>query len=103
MKVYISGPVTGTTDYTERFARAAAFLQNHGFDVINPVAIMAPLPESTTWRECMAVSLALLTQADAIYSLRGWRGSEGAVVERKVAEALGLEILDLIDETKVET
>lgn len=101
MKVYISGPVTGTTDYPARFAQAAAFLRNHGYEVINPVAIMAPMPESTTWEGYMAVSLSLLTQADAIYSLRGWRDSKGAVVERKMAEALGVEVLDLIDEMKV--
>ena len=93
MKVYISGPVTGTADYMERFARAATFLCKQGYEVINPVAIMAPLPESTTWGGYMAVSLALLTQAEAIYSLRGWRLSQGAVVERRVAEALGLEVL----------
>lgn len=92
-KVYISGAVTGKTDYTERFKQAERFLHGLGYEVINPVKIMSHMPKSTTWEGYMAVSLALLAQADAIFSLYGWKESRGAVVERKTAEALNLEIL----------
>ena len=39
MRVYLSGAITGTDDYMERFARAQMLLQNEGHSVINPALI----------------------------------------------------------------
>lgn len=93
MKVYISGRITGTTDYLERFAQAEAMLTAKGYTVINPAKVCDRLPKSLTWEEYMAVALAMLAIADAVYFLRGWRDSNGAVIERGVADDMGKEIL----------
>lgn len=90
MKVYISGKVTGTTDYLARFGEAEARLTRKGYTVINPIAVTQHLPKDTTWQGYMAVALAMLLQADAIYMLSGWEKSRGADIERAVADALGL-------------
>lgn len=93
MKVYISGKITGTSDYLERFTRAEAMLRAKGYTVINPAKVTACLPKSLSWEEYMAVALAMLALADAVYFLRGWRDSNGAVIERGVADDMGKEIL----------
>lgn len=41
----------------------------------------------------MAISLAMLQRADAIYLLDGWRSSAGARAEYALAEKLGIEVL----------
>ena len=46
MKVYISGPITGTTDYMERFSEAQKHIESLGYSVINPALV-----NSTTRRE----------------------------------------------------
>lgn len=93
MKVYISGKISGASDYLERFAQAEAMLAAKGYTVINPAKVCDHLPKSLTWEEYMAVTLSMLVIADAVYFLRGWRDSGGAVIERGVADDMGKEIL----------
>lgn len=38
-RIYISGPITGTTDYKERFAAAADFLRKGGYKPVNPTTM----------------------------------------------------------------
>lgn len=78
MKVYISGKITGTTDYIERFQAAADRLKNDGYDVVNPAEINSHLPEGTTYEQYMEESIKLLQTCDCIYMLRGWEESKGA-------------------------
>jgi hypothetical protein len=49
-KNYISGLISGTTDYMERFASMETRLRELGYSVINPARECASLPESTTWK-----------------------------------------------------
>lgn len=39
MKLYISGPITGTDDYMERFAAAQKELEEEGWSVVNPALV----------------------------------------------------------------
>lgn len=78
MKVYISGAITGTDDYMERFARAEAVLTGIGNSVINPAKVNAQLPKDTTYEEYMKMSLFMLDMCDTIYMLNGWEKSCGA-------------------------
>lgn len=92
MKIYISGKITGTTDYMERFERAEHELTTRGFEVVNPAKENAHFPEGTPWKIYMAESLRLLLYCDAIYMLEGWTQSRGATLEFRTADACGLQI-----------
>lgn len=91
--VYISGAITGTTDYMERFKAAEKVLKWWGYKTINPAEINSKLPADTTWSGYMRASIRLLLKADAIYMIRGWKSSKGAKLERIIAQALGMEII----------
>lgn len=88
-KIYISGPITGTTDYMERFARAEAQLEAEGYAVINPAKVNAMLPEETSYEQYMNMSMTMLEDADMIYMLEGWETSGGARREFDRARAEG--------------
>lgn len=81
MKIYISGAVTGTTDYLERFARAEEQLKAQGFEVINPAKINALLPRSTSYGQYMAISRTLHGFCDSVFMLKDWEHSRGAKQE----------------------
>ena len=95
MKIYISGPITGTTDYMERFQKAEEFLKelSPDADVINPAKVSANLPESTGYEDYMKLSLCLLEMCDVIYMMKGWDDSKGALLEFQYAKAMGQGIL----------
>lgn len=92
MKVYISGKITGTTDYIERFAKAEKHLKSAGHEVVNPAVENAKLPEGTTYDGFMQNSLRLLDTCDAIYMLPDWRDSNGAMIEHLQAMMQGKHI-----------
>jgi len=78
MKIYISGAITGTTDYEERFAEAEEKLKAAGYEVINPAKVGKMLPENTTHEEYMKMSFALMDICEAVYFMPGWQQSRGA-------------------------
>lgn len=92
-KCYISGAITGTEDYMERFAKAENELAKRGYSVINPAKVNAQLPEDTTYGEYMKMSLTMLDICDCIYMLDGWVNSNGACLEQQFAKTLGKGII----------
>lgn len=93
MRIYISRPVTGTDDYIYRFSKAEKILEESGYSVVNPVKVNAQLPEDTTYRQYMEVSLAMLGTCDAVYMMDGWKESKGAKLEYAYAVTLlGLKV-----------
>lgn len=93
MRIYLSGPITGTEDYMERFAAAESELSEFDMAVVNPAKVNGQLPKETTYSEYMEMSIAMLKQCDAIYMLEGWRKSNGAMVEFEYAYEHGIAIL----------
>lgn len=91
MKIYLSGAITGTTDYMERFKAAEEKLTQDGHTVFNPAAVNAMMPTGTTYEEYMRVSFTLLDMCDAIYMMDGWQGSKGA--NREYGYALGKDMI----------
>lgn len=93
-KVYISGPITGTKDYLEKFKdiETALVLVHQGVEVINPAKVNANLPESTTWEEYMRMSLCMLSMCDGIYMMEGWQQSRGATLEYAYAKGMGITV-----------
>lgn len=94
MRVYLSGAITGTTDYMERFKAAEEKLILDGHTVFNPAAVNSMMPAETTYAEYMRVSFTLLDMCDAIYMMRGWQDSKGANREYGYAHAKDIKILE---------
>lgn len=89
-KVYISGPITGTNDYMERFSEAEEKLKSKGYIVVNPARVNACLPEETIWEEYMSMSKVMLSMCSRIYFLTGWEHSKGARMEARWARESGI-------------
>lgn len=103
MKIYLSGPMRGITDFNfPAFDEAAARLRAVGHDVFSPadhdreiIAGTKRTVEDLTVRECMRADCAYICdEAEAIFVLPGWELSRGARAEVALAEALGLPIHD---------
>ena len=78
MKIYISGAISGTDDYMERFSKAEKELTEQGYSAINPAKVNAQLPEDTSYEEYMKMCFCMLDICEAIFMLKGWSKSCGA-------------------------
>ena len=96
MRVYISGKITGTTDYRERFEAAEGYLRGLGHEPVNPVwigyMVKLSMPFEPQYETYMAIDLAVLQECDAIYFLKGYEDSNGSRREHTKAAALGLRV-----------
>lgn len=81
MRVYISGPITGVSDYLEKFNAAEEELKAKGYEVINPAKLNSIMPETLTYEEFMKFDYEYLEICDAIYLLKGWNMSSGSKLE----------------------
>lgn len=91
-KVYISGKITGTDDYLQRFALAEKELNEQGYQVVNPAYEGTKLPYNATYEDYMNLSFSLLKGCDVIYMLNGWEKSPGANREYGYALAKGMDV-----------
>lgn len=92
-RIYISGPITGTTDYMERFADAEKKIAAAGHEAVNPAKVTAQLPPSVTWEQCMQLAFVMMDMCDAVFLMDGWENSRGAVLEHERAVSYGKKIL----------
>lgn len=92
MRVYLAGKINGTSDYHERFARYAKKLREEGHIVYNPAAANQ---EGRSQSAIMAHLLPILCEQDAIALIPDWVESEGAQLERRLAEYCGKLVIEL--------
>jgi hypothetical protein len=92
VKLYIAGPMSGYPDFNfPAFHAAAKALRAEGYTVVSPAEI-AP-EHGRDWTYYMRKDLAEMLKCDTIYLLRGWSLSKGALLEKHVAEALGMRVI----------
>lgn len=94
MKVYISGPISGLLyeEVEKAFNEAETSLKEQGHEVVNP--LNNGLPRESTWNEHMRADLKLLLDCDAIYLLKGYQNSKGAMIEYDLARILHFETIE---------
>lgn len=98
-KCYLSGKVRGLSDEAVRanFADAEKQVRSLGYEVVNPLDIVAEMEEETRMdeRRVMMALLIELSHCEAIWMVDGWReGSEGAACEYHFARGTGIKVLN---------
>lgn len=101
--IYISGPITSNREYyKECFAAAKEFLQDKGYDVIDPSseifdeairkAGIEDLKSKEAWLLFLKNDMTLVSESDGIYMLNNWERSGGCNIEYIVAKKFNLPI-----------
>lgn len=89
MIVVISGPMNGYPDHNKpAFDEAQKMLEARGYDVINPANL--GLIDGWGWSQYMRFAIKHLVEADCIHMLDGWEHSRGALIEKRIADELGM-------------
>lgn len=89
-KCYLSGPITGTTDYHDRFISAFQNVFEMGMVPINPVTLKHD--HDKKYESYLKESLKAMLDCQCIYLMTGYEKSKGATIERFIAQRLNYEI-----------
>lgn len=96
MRIYVAGPCSGIPEMNyPLFNAVAKRLRALGHEVLNPAE--NPVPPCGTWAGYMRMALVQLVQCECIVLLPGWAESRGALLERSVAQALGIDVAHFSD------
>lgn len=87
MKIYIAGSISNNPDYEKQFKEAEEKLKAKGYAVLNPVKNLG-----FSYRDYINMGLCELMHCDAIYLLKGFQNSIGALLEIQYAQTVGLKI-----------
>ena len=94
-KIYISGQITGLSQAEAEKLFDQAETQLKGIEpqsiAINPMKIEHNHDKS--WLNFMKQDIKALMDCDAIYLLKNWQSSKGAMVEYQLAQALGYQVI----------
>lgn len=91
-RVYLSGPITNTKNYKGLFMFAEELVgYDEAEEIFNPAA---QIPSSSSWEQAMHRCLSEITNYDTVVMLPGWNVSRGARLERDVALACGMRVID---------
>lgn len=90
-RVYLSGPITNVKNYKGLFMFAEELVGWEAEQVYNPAS---QIPSSSSWKQAMHRCLLEITNYDTVVMLPGWNVSRGARLERDVALACGMRVVD---------
>lgn len=96
LNVYLSGPITGTEDFKDRFEFGEIKVYQKFGDnarAINPVKIAEQLPESITYDEIMQICFDTIRACDVLLLMPGWQKSMGCNQEYGYAIGIGKEVV----------
>jgi nucleoside 2-deoxyribosyltransferase len=96
LNVYLSGPITGTEDFKDRF-EFGEIKVNQKFRntarAINPVKIAEQLPENITYEAIMQICFDTINSCDIVLLMPGWEDSKGCNQEYGYAIGIGKEVV----------
>ena len=100
MKLYLAGPMRGTTDLNHPlFDEWEQKLTDDGHVVVSPARLSRALKKTASdpesMRAVLLIDLAVISRCDAIGALPGWERSNGATAEVAFALAIGINIYDV--------
>lgn len=97
-RTYISGPMTGIKDLNRLSFKNAYFRLKDGNSVINPhdigdkLKFLEKLPGKISYPIYLVIDIFFLIFCRKIYMLEGWKLSNGARIELRVAKFLKMEV-----------
>ena len=83
--VFISGPISGVTEYWKAFEQAEDDVNGLGYIPLSP----ARLPGGMTNEQYMKICTAMIDSADMVLFLPDWRDSLGSKLEMQYCEYTG--------------
>lgn len=99
MKIYISGAITNNPNAKAQFDKAKQTLleMNKGYEPISPMDL--PHEHDKSWNGFMREDIKALMDCQGIYLIEGWTNSQGAFIEKELAQSLDFKIIyELISE-----
>ena len=96
-RVYISGGITGISDYKDKFNDAEMKLKSLCYSVINPAKVNDILPTDMSYDEYMEIDYKMLDMCEIIYLIPGWNKSKGSKLELKKAMDMNMRIMTVED------
>lgn len=92
MRIYLSGPITGTNDFKERFSETERKIRK-AFPqavILNPVDFCSDIPAGSKHAVYMKKCLQVLATASNIYFMPGWTDSKGCLIEAEYSAIKGV-------------
>lgn len=90
-RVYIAGPMTGIPYFNKpAFMKAQRTLEKLGYDPVNPATLHTHT--NKPWEFYMRAAITAMLTCDAIYCLKGFSSSRGALLELDLAVNLNLAV-----------
>lgn len=100
MKIYIAGKISGEplAQCTMKFGTIQKCLENLAHEAINPLEVC--VGAGLSWHEAMRKDIKALMDCDAIYVLKDYTESRGALLEYQIAVAMDFLIFRSLEEVR---